>query len=218
MDRSILSGNEAIARGAWEAGVEIAVAYPGTPSTEILENVRQYNEIYAEWSTNEKVALDTAIGAAYAGRRAMAAMKHVGLNVASESLFYASYTGVNAGLVIITADDPGLHSSQNEQDNRNYAKFAKVPMLEPTDSQEAKDYVQLAVELSEQFDTPVLLRTTTRTSHAKSAVALRERLEIPKRPYVKNPPKYVMIPGYAKMRHPVVEERMLKLGQWAEET
>jgi len=216
--KTLMSGNEAIARGAWEAGIQIATAYPGTPSTEILQNVALYDEIYAEWSANEKVALDTAIGAAYAGRRAMAAMKHVGLNVASESLFYASYTGINAGLVIITADDPGLHSSQNEQDNRHYARFAKVPMLEPTDSQEAKDYVQLAVELSEQFDTPVLLRTTTRTSHAKSAVALRERLEIPKRPYVKNPPKYVMIPGYAKMRHPVVEERMLKLGQWAEET
>ncbi|MEJ2352977.1 MAG: thiamine pyrophosphate-dependent enzyme [Anaerolineales bacterium] len=216
--KTLMSGNEAIARGAWEAGIKVATAYPGTPSTEILQNVALYKEIYSEWSANEKVALDTAIGSAYAGERSMAAMKHVGLNVASESLFYSSYTGVNAGLVIITADDPGLHSSQNEQDNRHYARFAKVPMMEPSDSQEAKDYVKLAVELSEQFDTPVLVRTTTRTSHAKSAVELKERQEVPKRPYAKNPPKYVMIPGYAKMRHPVVEQRMLKLREWAEET
>lgn len=212
----LMSGNEAIARGAWEAGVEVATAYPGTPSTEILQNVALYEEIYSEWSANEKVALDTAIGAAYAGRRVLAAMKHVGLNVASESLFYSSYTGINAGLVIVTADDPGLHSSQNEQDNRHYARFAKVPMLEPADSQEAKDFVKLALELSEQFDTPVLLRTTTRTSHAKSAVRLGDRQEVEKRPYVKNTLKYVMIPGYARQRHPVVEERMLKLQEWAE--
>ena len=213
--KTLMSGNEAIARGAWEAGIKVATAYPGTPSTEILQSVALYKGIYSEWSANEKVALDTAIGSAYAGERSMAAMKHVGLNVASESLFYSSYTGVNAGLVIITADDPGLHSSQNEQDNRHYARFAKVPMLEPSDSQEAKDYVKMAVELSEQFDTPVLVRMTTRTSHAKSAVEIKERQEVPKRPYVKNPPKYVMIPGYAKMRHPVVEQRMLKLREWA---
>lgn len=216
MDKSILSGNEAIARGAWEAGVEVAAAYPGTPSTEILENLKLFPEIYAEWSANEKVALDMTIGAAYAGRRAMAAMKHVGLNVASESLFYASYTGVNAGLVIITADDPGLHSSQNEQDNRNYAKFAKVPMLEPSDSQEAKDMVGAALDLSEQFDTPVLVRTTTRTSHAKSIVALGERKAFAKRPYQKNPQKYVMIPGFARKRHPVVEQRMAQLSEYVE--
>jgi indolepyruvate ferredoxin oxidoreductase alpha subunit len=216
--KTLMSGNEAIARGAWEAGIEVATAYPGTPSTEILQNVALYKDIYSEWSANEKVALDTAIGAAYAGKRAMAAMKHVGLNVASESLFYSAYTGVNAGLVIISADDPGLHSSQNEQDNRHYARFAKVPMLEPSDSQEAKEYVQLAVELSESFDTPVLVRTTTRTSHAKSSVELKDRHAVPKRPYVKNPPKYVMIPGYAKMRHPVVEERMQQLRKWAEES
>ncbi|HLA97843.1 MAG TPA: indolepyruvate ferredoxin oxidoreductase subunit alpha [Anaerolineales bacterium] len=214
----LMSGNEAIARGAWEAGVMVAMAYPGTPSTEILQNVALYEEIYAEWSANEKVALDTAIGAAYAGQRAMAAMKHVGLNVASESLFYASYTGVNAGLVVVTADDPGLHSSQNEQDNRHYARFAKVPMLEPADSQEAKDYVRRALELSETFDTPVLLRSTTRTAHAKSAVVLGDRQAVGKRPYVKNPPKYVMIPGYARLRHPVVEDRMLRLRHWAEQT
>jgi indolepyruvate ferredoxin oxidoreductase alpha subunit len=214
--RQLLSGNEALARGAWEAGVEVAAAYPGTPSTEIVENLSRYKEIYSEWSSNEKVALDVAIGAAYAGKRAMAAMKHVGLNVASESLFYASYTGVNAGLVIVTADDPGLHSSQNEQDNRHYAKFAKVPMLEPSDSQEAKDMLGAALDLSEQFDTPVLLRTTTRTSHAKSIVEFGERKALPKRPYQKNPQKYVMIPGFAKKRHPIVEERMAKLAAWAE--
>src|SRR3990172_9036452 len=216
MMKKLLSGNEALARGAWEAGVEVAAAYPGTPSTEILENVAHYPEIYAEWSANEKVALDVAIGAAYAGKRAMAAMKHVGLNVASESLFYSSYTGVNAGLVIVNADDPGLHSSQNEQDNRHYARFAKVPMLEPADSQEAKDMVAAALDLSEQFDTPVLLRTTTRTAHAKSIVELGERKAAPKRPYQRNPQKYVMIPGFAKRRHPIVEERMVKLAEFAE--
>lgn len=214
--RALMSGNEAVARGAWEAGVQVAAAYPGTPSTEILQNVALYDEIYAEWSANEKVALDTAIGAAYAGSRAMAVMKHVGLNVASEALFYSSYTGLNAGLVIITADDPGMHSSQNEQDNRHYARFAKVPMLEPSDSQEAKDFTRLAIELSEQFDTPVLLRTTTRTSHAKSVVELQDRQEVEKRPYVKNPPKYVMIPAYARRRHPVIIERLAKVKAWAE--
>ena len=213
--RQLLSGNEAIARGAWESGVEVAAAYPGTPSTEILENVAHYPDIYAEWSANEKVALDLAIGAAYAGKRAMAAMKHVGLNVASESLFYSSYTGVNAGLVIITADDPGLHSSQNEQDNRHYARFAKVPMLEPSDSQEAKEMVGAALDLSEQFDTPVLLRTTTRTSHAKSIVEVGDRRPAAQRPYQKNPQKFVMIPGFAKRRHPVVEERMVNLAEYA---
>jgi indolepyruvate ferredoxin oxidoreductase alpha subunit len=216
--KALMSGNEAIARGAWEAGVEIASAYPGTPSTEILQNVSLYQEIYSEWAANEKVALDTAIGVAYAGRRAMAVMKHVGLNVASESLFYSSYTGLNAGLVIVTADDPGMHSSQNEQDNRHYARFAKVPMLEPADSQEAKDFVGLAMGLSEQYDTPILLRTTTRTSHAKSTVSLEERSAVEKRPYVKNPPKFVMIPAYARGRHPVVEERVKQFSQWAEET
>ncbi len=213
----LMSGNEAIARGAWEAGVAVATAYPGTPSTEILQNVALYKDIYSEWAANEKVALDTAIGAAYAGRRALAVMKHVGLNVASESLFYSSYTGLNAGLVIVTADDPGMHSSQNEQDNRHYARFAKVPMLEPADSQEAKDFVILAMELSEQYDTPILLRTTTRTSHAKSTVAFKERSQVEKRPYVKNPPKFVMIPAYARRRHPVVEERVRQFSQWAEQ-
>ncbi len=214
--KMLLSGNEAIARGAWEAGVEVAAGYPGTPSTEILEALAAYEEVHAEWATNEKVALDIAIGAAYAGKRAMATMKHVGLNVASEALFYSSYTGVNAGLLVVTADDPGLHSSQNEQDNRHYARFAKVPMLEPSDSQEARDFVRLGLELSEQFDTPVLLRTTTRTSHAKSVVAVAPRSPVSKRPYKKDAPKYVMIPGYARRRHPVVEARMQQLFRWAE--
>ncbi len=216
MTKTLLSGNEAIARGAWEAGVEIAAAYPGTPSTEILQTLATYDGVYAEWSANEKVALDVAIGAAYAGKRALAAMKHVGLNVASESLFYSSYTGVNAGLVIITADDPGMHSSQNEQDNRNYARFAKVPMLEPSNSQEAKDFTMLAFDLSEQFDTPVLVRSTTRVSHAKSVVALGERTTYPQRKYVKNPAKYVMVPSNARGRHPVIEERLERLREWAE--
>jgi indolepyruvate ferredoxin oxidoreductase alpha subunit len=216
LDQAIFSGNEAIARGAWEAGVAVAAAYPGTPSTEILENLSHYEGVYCEWSSNEKVAADVAVGAAYAGQRAMAVMKHVGLNVASESLFYSSYTGLNAGLVIVSADDPGMHSSQNEQDNRHYARFAKVPMLEPADSQEAKQMVGAALALSEEFDTPVLLRTTTRTAHAKSIVTLGERKAVAKRPYEKNAQKYVMIPGFARRRHVVVEERMKALQSYAE--
>ncbi len=214
----LLSGNEAIARGAYESGVVFASAYPGTPSTEILENIAAYDEIYAEWSPNEKVALDAAIGAAYAGKRALAAMKHVGLNVAAEALFYSSYTGFDGGLVIITADDPGMHSSQNEQDNRYYAKFAKVPMLEPTDSQEAKDFVGLALEISEKFDTPVLLRPTTRICHSNAPVELGERKATkgePK-PFTRNPSKYTMIPGFARRRHPVMEQRLKDLAEYAE--
>jgi len=217
MEKVLMSGNEAVARGAWEAGVEVATAYPGTPSTEILQNIALYDDVYAEWSSNEKVALDTAIGAAYAGKRALAAMKHVGLNVASEALFYSSYTGVNAGLVIVNADDPGLHSSQNEQDNRHYARFARVPMLEPSDSQEAKTFVKLSLELSEAYDTPVLLRMTTRTSHSKTAVTLANRQAVAKRPYVKDMAKYVMLPALARKRHFVVEERTAQLRQVAEE-
>jgi indolepyruvate ferredoxin oxidoreductase alpha subunit len=218
MERVLMSGNEAVARGAWEAGVEIATAYPGTPSTEILQNIALYDDVYAEWSSNEKVALDTAIGAAYAGKRTLAAMKHVGLNVASDALFYSSYTGVNAGLVIVSADDPGLHSSQNEQDNRQYARFAKVPMLEPSDSQEAKTFVKLGLELSEQYDTPVLVRMTTRTSHSKTGVTLEERQAVAKRSYVKDFAKYVVLPANARKRHGVVEERTAQLRQLAEET
>ena len=170
----MLSGDEAVARGAWEAGVAVASAYPGTPSTEILEEFARFPNVYAEWATNEKVAVDVAIGAAYAGKRALAAMKHVGLNVAADAFMYASMTGIEAGLVIVTADDPAMHSSQNEQDNRTFAKFARVPCLEPSDSQEAKDLTVAAFELSERFDTPVLLRLTTRICHSASAVELAD--------------------------------------------
>jgi indolepyruvate ferredoxin oxidoreductase alpha subunit len=216
--KALLSGNEAVARGAYESGVVFASAYPGTPSTEILENVARYDEIYAEWCPNEKVALDSAIGAAYVGKRALVAMKHVGLNVAAESLFYSSYTGINGALVIVSADDPGLHSSQNEQDNRYYAKFAKVPMLEPTDSQESKDFVGLGLEISERFDTPVLLRMTTRICHSMSIVELGERTAAPPspQPYERNIQKYVMLPGFARARHPVIEERLKDLAEYGE--
>ena len=214
----ILSGNEAIARGAYEAGVVVATAYPGTPSTEILENVARYEGVYAEWSPNEKVALEVATGAAIGGCRALAAMKHVGVNVAADPLFTVSYTGIKGGLVIITADDPEMHSSQNEQDNRNYAKFAKVPMLEPADSQEAKDFIRLAFELSERFDTPVFVRTTTRISHSKSIVELSEPQQRPPKPALeKQPGKYVMVPAHARRRHPLVEKRIKDLEAFAEE-
>ncbi len=216
--KKLLSGNEAIARGAWESGVAVAAAYPGTPSTEILENFARYPNVHAEWAPNEKVALDVAIGAAYAGRRAMAAMKHVGLNVAADALFYASMTGLQAGLVIVSADDPSMHSSQNEQDNRQYAKFARVPCLEPTDSQEAKELVGAALEISERFDTPVILRITTRIAHSSTAVKLGERVEV--RPsvdkYPRNPEKYVMVPANARQRHPIIEGRMVKVAEFAE--
>jgi len=214
----ILSGNEAIARGAYEAGAVVATAYPGTPSTEIIENVAQYEGIYAEWSPNEKVALEVATGAAIGGCRALAAMKHVGVNVAADPLFTVSYTGIKGGLVIVTADDPEMHSSQNEQDNRNYAKFAKVPMLEPADSQEAKDFIKQAFELSERFDTPVFVRTTTRISHSKSVVELSEPQERPPKPTLeKHPDKYVMVPAHARKRHPLVEKRIKDLETFAEE-
>ena len=166
----LLSGNEALARGAWEAGVEVASGYPGTPSTEILETFAKMPGVYAEWAPNEKVALDVAIGAAYAGKRALATMKHVGVNVAADSLFYSAFTGMEAGLVIISADDPSMHSSQNEQDNRNYAKFARIPCLDPADSQDAKDMMLAGFEISEKFDTPVFLRPTTRVCHTSALV------------------------------------------------
>lgn len=210
--KSVLSGNEAIARGAFEAGVKVAAAYPGTPSTEILENIIQYDNIYAEWAPNEKVALEVCTGAAIAGSRTLACMKHVGVNVAADPLFTAAYTGIKGGLVIITADDPAMHSSQNEQDNRNYAKFAKIPMLEPSDSQEAKDFVKIAFEISEKFDTPVFIRTTTRISHAKSIVKLEDPMDQnPVTAPEKQPGKYVMLPGNARARHPLVEERIKQL-------
>jgi indolepyruvate ferredoxin oxidoreductase alpha subunit len=215
----MLSGDEAVARGAWEAGVAVASAYPGTPSTEILENLAHYPNTYAEWAPNEKVAVDVAIGAAYAGRRAMAAMKHVGLNVAADSFMYASMTGMEAGLVIVSADDPAMHSSQNEQDNRTFAKFARIPCLEPSDSQEAKDMTIAAFGLSERFDTPVLLRLTTRICHSTSAVELGERIAgapTEPKPFPRNPAKYVMVPGNAVKRHPIIEQRILEVAKFAE--
>jgi indolepyruvate ferredoxin oxidoreductase alpha subunit len=196
----------------------LASAYPGTPSTEILENLSRYPNVYAEWAPNEKVAVDVAVGAAYAGRRALAAMKHVGVNVAADSVFYASMTGLEAGLVIVTADDPDMHSSQNEQDNRRYAKFARLPCVEPSDSQEAKDLVGMALEISEQFDTPVFLRLTTRICHSSAPVELGEQDQAaPSRDkFPRNPAKYVMVPGNARRRHPVIEERIQLLSQFAE--
>lgn len=220
--KKLLTGNEAFAFGAYLAGVQLAAAYPGTPSTEVIKNCATYDTIYAEWSPNEKVSLDVAIGAAYAGRRAICAMKHVGMNVAADSLFYASYTGLKGGLVIVNADDPGMHSSQNEQDNRNYAKFAKVPMIEPSDSEEAKNYVRIGLEMSEQFDTPVIIRTTTRLSHSRTLVEMDESNRVipsPELPdYERNIPKYVMVPGNAIRRHPVVEARLKSLEEYAETT
>ncbi len=212
----LLTGDEAIARGAWEAGVKVAAAYPGTPSTEILENIALYDEIYAEWSPNEKVALEVAGGAAIAGVRALASMKHVGVNVAADPLLTLSYTGVNRGLVIVSADDPGMHSSQNEQDNRYYAPFAKIPMLEPGDSQEAKDMTRDAFEISEEFDTPVLVRVTTRVCHGKSPVRVGVRAEVETREFTRNTAKYVMIPAHARRRHVAIEERTLRLAEYAE--
>ncbi|WP_227764260.1 indolepyruvate ferredoxin oxidoreductase subunit alpha [Zhaonella formicivorans] len=214
--KKLLTGNEAIARGAFEAGVTVAAAYPGTPSTEILENIAGYPEIYAEWSPNEKVALEVGIGASIAGARVLVAMKHVGVNVAADPLLTLAYTGVNGGLVLVSADDPGMHSSQNEQDNRYYAKFAQIPLLEPSDSQEAKEMLIEAYRLSEQFDTPVLFRTTTRVAHSQSLVELGEREEVPLKEYVKNAQKYVMLPAHGRMRHPIVEERREKLALYNE--
>ena len=204
-------GNEAVARGAWEAGCTIVAAYPGTPSTEITESAAKYEEIYAEWSPNEKVALEVGIGACFAGARTMVCMKHVGLNVAADPLFTSSYTGVNGGLVIVVADDPGMHSSQNEQDSRYYAKAAHIPMLEPSSSQEAKDFVKYAFELSEEYDTPVLVRLTTRISHSRGIVKLCDRQEVELKEYIKDVKKRVMIPGMARLRHIEVEKRELKL-------
>ena len=214
----LLSGNEAFALGAYHAGVKVATAYPGTPSTEILEAIAVYDDLYAEWSTNEKVALEVALGAAYAGVRAMASMKHVGLNVASDPFLAAAITGVNGGLVIISADDPGLHSSQNEQDNRHYARLAKVPMLEPTDSQEAYDLMAYAFDISEKFDTPVMVRSTTRISHSKSVVDVnRTRTVAPGEAFfTRNASKFVMLPAHARLRRPLLEERLAKLADFAE--
>jgi indolepyruvate ferredoxin oxidoreductase alpha subunit len=216
--KSLLSGNEAIARGAYEYGVQVATGYPGTPSSEIMENVARYEEIYSEWSTNEKVAMDAAIGAAYSGKRSMVAMKSVGMNVAADSFFYAVYTGVRAGLVIVAADDPGMFSSQNEQDNRQYARFAKMPVLEPSDSQEAKDFIGAALDLSEEWDTPVLLRTVMRISHSASPVELGDRKAnngAPTEPFLRDPHRLVCTCVWAKHQHPVIEGRLKRLSDFA---
>jgi len=216
LSKAILSGNEAIARGFLEAGGKIAAAYPGTPSTEVLEVLSKEKGIHAEWSTNEKVALEVAIGGSLSGVRSMACMKHVGVNVASDPLMTVAYTGVNAGLVLMAADDPGMFSSQNEQDTRHYARMAKIPCIEPSDSNEARAYVRAAFELSETFDTPVILRTTTRISHCKTVVETEAPVTIKDRDLARDVPKYVMLPANAKKRHLIVEDRLAKLREWAE--
>lgn len=213
--KKLMLGNEAVARGAYEAGCTVAAAYPGTPSTEITEYIAKYDEIYSEWSPNEKVALEVAIGASIGGARAICAMKHVGLNVAADPLFTVSYTGVNGGLVIMVADDPGMHSSQNEQDSRFYARSSKVPMLEPSDSQECKDYVKSAFEISEKFDCPVIVRLTTRVSHSQSVVEISEKENFQLKDYVKDAGKYVMMPAMARKRHVEVEKRMAALREFS---
>lgn len=210
-ETKIMLGNEAIARGAYEAGVKVSAAYPGTPSTEISENIIKYPEIYAEWSPNEKVAAEVAIGASLSGVRALASMKCVGLNVASDPLYTDAYIGVNGGLVVVVADDPGLYSSQNEQDTRCIARAAMIPVLEPADSSEAKEFTKLAFELSEKYDTPMILRTTTRLAHSQGTVELCERVEVEDKPYERNPQKNVMMPGNARLRHVFVEERLNKM-------
>ena len=214
--KTLMLGNEAVARGLYEAGCSFVSSYPGTPSTEITEAAAKYPEIYAEWAPNEKVAMESAFGAALAGHRSFCGMKHVGLNVAADPLFTISYTGVNAGMVIVVADDAGMHSSQNEQDSRHYAKASKIPMLEPADSAEALAFAKLAYDLSEKFDTPVLLKMCTRVSHSQSVVETSDRVEAPAKPYEKNGAKYIMMPGNAKRRHPVVEQRTADLTAWAE--
>ena len=214
--KDLLIGNAAVARGLYEAGCKVVSSYPGTPSTEITEFAAEYDEIYCEWAPNEKVAMEVAFGASLNGARSFCGMKHVGLNVAADPLFTLSYTGVNGGLVIAVADDPGMHSSQNEQDSRHYAIAAKVPMLEPADSEEAYEFAKAAFDISEQFDTPVILRMCTRIAHSQSLVEVGERAERDNIPYVKNGAKFIMMPGNAKKRHPVVEERTLKLTEFAE--
>jgi len=214
--KKLMLGNAAAARGLYEAGCAVVSSYPGTPSTEITEELAKFDEVYCEWAPNEKVALEVAFGASLAGKRSFCGMKHVGLNVAADPLFTISYTGVNAGLVIAVADDAGMHSSQNEQDSRHYARAAKVPMLEPSDSAEALAFAKKAYEISENFDTPVFLKMCTRIAHSQSVVDTAQRADIPMKPYEKNIGKYVMMPGNAIRRHPVVEERTKKLIEFAE--
>ena len=214
--KKIMLGNEAVARGLYEAGCAVVSSYPGTPSTEITEYAAKYDEVYCEWAPNEKVAAEVAFGASLAGARSACCMKHVGLNVAADPLFTLSYTGVNGGMVICVADDPGMHSSQNEQDSRHYAVASKIPMLEPSDSREAKEFTKAAFELSERFDTPVLLRMCTRIAHSQCAVELEDRKEAGLKEYVKNPQKFIMSPANAIRRHPAVEERTAAVTAFAE--
>jgi len=218
--KKLLSGNEAIALGAYHSGIAVATAYPGTPSTEILENLAQFKDIYAEWSTNEKVAMEVGLGASYAGVRTIVSMKHVGLNVAADPFLAAATTGIHGGLVVVSADDPGIHSSQGEQDNRYYAKLARVPIVEPADSQEAYEFMGIAFALSEQYDTPVLFRVTTRVAHSKSVVELDESLIRPqhKKSFYHNVEKYVMLPVHARIRVPHMHRRMAELVEYAETT
>ncbi len=212
-EKKIMLGNEAIARGAYEAGVKVSSAYPGTPSTEISENIVNYDGIYAEWSPNEKVAMEVAIGASMAGVRALCSMKMVGVNVASDPLYTISYSGVNGGLVLVAADDPGLYSSQNEQDSRCVARVAQVPVLEPSDSGEAKEFTKLAFELSEKYDCPIMLRTTTRLAHSQGVVELEDRMDVADKEYTRDIAKYVMMPANAKKRHVVVEKRLKDMAE-----
>ncbi len=214
--KKLLLGNEAVARGLYEGGCRVASSYPGTPSTEVTECISTYDEITSEWAPNEKVAMEVAFGAAVAGARSFCAMKHVGLNVAADPLFTSSYTGVNAGLVVVVADDPGMHSSQNEQDSRHYAKASKIMMLEPADSDECLKYSKMAFELSEKFDTPVILRLTTRVSHSRSLAEVSDRVDNGLKPYEKNAPKYVMVPANAKVKHVEVEKRILNQIEYCE--
>ncbi len=214
--KRLMIGNEAVARGAYEAGVTVVSSYPGTPSTEITENIVKFDEIYVEWAPNEKVAAEVAIGASIGGARSMACMKHVGMNVMADPLFTVSYIGTNGGLVFCVADDPGMHSSQNEQDSRHYAKASKTVMLEPSDSRECKEFTKLAYEISEKFDTPAIIRLSTRVSHSQGLVEENERMETELKPYEKNIRKNVMMPANAKLRHVIVEERMKALAEYAE--
>lgn len=213
--KKLLIGNEAVAKGLYDGGLNLVSSYPGTPSTEITEFLATYSGIHSEWAPNEKVACEVAYGASLGGARSACAMKHVGLNVAADPLFTLSYTGVNGGMVICVADDPAMHSSQNEQDSRHYAIASKVPMLEPADSNEAYTFAKSAFELSEKFDTPVILRMCTRIAHSQSIVDLGERVEVPVKEYVKNPQKYIMMPANAKARHPFVEQRTQALAEFA---
>jgi len=214
--KKLLIGNEALARGFYEGGIGVVSSYPGTPSTEITEFLSQNRDIYSEWAPNEKVAAEVAFGASLGGKRSVCCMKHVGLNVAADPVFTMSYTGVNAGMVICVADDPAMHSSQNEQDSRHYAIAAKLPMLEPADSAEAHAFAKASFALSEQFDTPVLMRICTRIAHSQSIVEIGDRVEVPDKEYVKSPEKYIMMPAYAKAKHPVVEKRMADMAEYAE--